>query len=485
MNIFKALYQELMGIIDANIPEVKWIDVWRNQVGMMSDAEGTDYDRLPFPAVFFKLRIPGEAGSKGVKSQDGEVIIDVYVWDNSLGRSHHGSKTQDDALDHINVMGRVHEVLHNVSGVNFSTMNFLGPDPIETGGRDVLNKLMFRSLVSWYKEDEYIEVENPALDVQEGEQDPDIEDDPLFDILNPLAPGDEDFEPNIQTVVKHTDSDGTIVEKAVGEPMICTPFNFPNVLQTADLDDPANETALLANPDIDAFIEEYKTCPTTEAVITSADFSLESNYNAFRTNSTAKAAPLRLPIQLRGSHSYNGDLDYLYAAGRFDNVIIDGRIKCKQLTDFLTLHPDNPRPDGNLNRFQTGTYLGELYYIDWLQELFYYEGSNMPMSFTVNGTNQEHYGEMTALHPMFRFPRLSEVDLLKNYAVGRIHGSTSNNYIKTLEINTENPTTGTRVGERLINGQTTYNWGANISYGCNMICCYLEEIANDIGITLP
>lgn len=226
------------------------------------------------------------------------------------------------------------------------------------------------------------------------------------------------------------------------------------------------------------------------------DFSLEANYNAFLGNTTAKAAPVRMPAQpLGGTPLFTGSLDYLYNNGRFTDELINppGRTKAKRLATFLTLHADNPRPDGGFDRFQLVSVVFSTFpaitfdcYVDWWQELFLMPPSEaVQVVRAINVHVQHQYEDAITIHPMLRLARKEEVDLMYLYPTtasalpAKVYPTATNNSFRTCTVVTGTTSIVTARDRMIPDHQGMLPWNSLSNIGPPLLVCFLEEIMNE------
>lgn len=172
------LYTELCALLKAKVPDLKWMDLWRNQVGFLETE-----DPFPAPALFFAFRIAG-AEDAGQRVQRLRVQLTVYLYYETLAGSQHDSWNQADALKFLELISEVFAALHGTDGVNYSQMRRLSLDPMETSGAGNLYQMAFECLLMDYAamKDE-VDAKISGIDIEKG---PVIEDgpeaEPLFTI---------------------------------------------------------------------------------------------------------------------------------------------------------------------------------------------------------------------------------------------------------------------------------------------------------------
>ena len=132
MKDLKNLYLEHEKRISDNIPEIKHIDLWSEQVSFMADEH-------PFksPAVFFGYRVLS-AEDHGEKAQELRMQADVYLFYETFADTAKGSKKQSKALDFLDTLTKINACFHASNGNYYSNMRRTGFSPVETGGAGIL-----------------------------------------------------------------------------------------------------------------------------------------------------------------------------------------------------------------------------------------------------------------------------------------------------------------------------------------------------------
>lgn len=132
MKDLKNLYLEHEKRISDNIPEIKHVDLWSEQVSFMADEH-------PFksPAVFFGYRVL-EAEDQGEKTQELRMQVDVYLFYETFADTSKGSKKQQKALNFLDLLTKINACFHATFGNYYSNMRRTGFNPVETGGAGIL-----------------------------------------------------------------------------------------------------------------------------------------------------------------------------------------------------------------------------------------------------------------------------------------------------------------------------------------------------------
>lgn len=176
MQNFKDLYTELTTKAETAIPEVRWQDIWHNQVNFLE----TEHP-FPAPALFYQFRI-SNTQDMGNKAQKGLLQVDVYVFYETFADTYHKSLNQGSALAFLEILTKVYALLHASEGENYSNMRHIGTNPVDTGGSGNTYLLSFQcELVNYAACIDYEEYEIKDAEVTVGAKpEEEEEEDPLF-----------------------------------------------------------------------------------------------------------------------------------------------------------------------------------------------------------------------------------------------------------------------------------------------------------------
>lgn len=146
MKNLKDLYKEHEQLITDNLPNIKHVDLWSEQVSFLMDEH-------PFkaPAIFLSYRTL-RADDNGKHSQVLKLGVDVYYYyetfaDTRRPKKGSPSKKQDKALAFLDELTCIHQVFHGKSGTFFNEMRRVGFAPIETGTANLLYVQKFECTV--------------------------------------------------------------------------------------------------------------------------------------------------------------------------------------------------------------------------------------------------------------------------------------------------------------------------------------------------
>ena len=140
MKAWTDLYEELSEKI-ATINEIKWVDLWHEQVSYLSE-------EIPFPtpSVFLAFRTLS-CNDKGLLIQDCDTQIDMYLFFESFADTYNGSYNKADAIDFMRLLTKLHRLFHGKNGVNYNEMRRVALEREESGGSGNLYRISFSCIV--------------------------------------------------------------------------------------------------------------------------------------------------------------------------------------------------------------------------------------------------------------------------------------------------------------------------------------------------
>lgn len=98
MENWQNLYTELAEIITQKIPEIRWVDLWHNQVNFLDEER-----EFPTPAVFISIRTRN-VDDLGEKLQRLDLQLDCYLFYETFSDTFMGAYNQGSALEFIGLM---------------------------------------------------------------------------------------------------------------------------------------------------------------------------------------------------------------------------------------------------------------------------------------------------------------------------------------------------------------------------------------------
>lgn len=169
MKVITEAYKEIATILNSEVVDIAWIDMWHNQINFLEDEYA-----FPFPAVFLSFRA-GEMEDISKGDQNINTFIDVYLAFETLADTYQGAFNQQSALEFGDILQKIHQSLHTRSGQNFGTLRRMAFAPIDTGTGIMLYRVTYNGMlgdcsVSDMRADQQIEVANPGYDLEKGEK---------------------------------------------------------------------------------------------------------------------------------------------------------------------------------------------------------------------------------------------------------------------------------------------------------------------------
>ncbi|WP_392419392.1 hypothetical protein ACF3OE_06460 [Capnocytophaga canis] len=137
MENWQDLYVELAQRISEKMPEIKWVDLWHNQVGFLADEH-------PFstPAVFIAFR-SNQTQDVGELMQIVDLQVDFYLYYETFLDTFVGAYNQSGALEFTKSLDALFGIFHGSTGENYSSMRRLGFAPVDTGTAGNLYQVTF------------------------------------------------------------------------------------------------------------------------------------------------------------------------------------------------------------------------------------------------------------------------------------------------------------------------------------------------------
>lgn len=138
MENFKEIYKEVADKIMNSAPAIKWLDLWNSQV---YNLEGEH--PFPAPAVFLAFR-SNNMSDAGVKVQNVELQVDVFLFFETFADTYNGSWNQEEALDFLDNLDLINKALHGSSGNTYTGMSRISFSPVDTGGAGNLYSVTYK-----------------------------------------------------------------------------------------------------------------------------------------------------------------------------------------------------------------------------------------------------------------------------------------------------------------------------------------------------
>ncbi len=158
MILFEELYDEHGEVIENNLPEVQWFDLWHNQVNFLEEEHP-----FPTPAVFASYRTLGDPEDIGNKVQNMKVQVDFYLFYETFADTYRGARNKDTALDFLKILSAIYKQFHGSSGKNYSEMRHIATAPIDTGNAGNLYRISFTcQILNYHALKEYVDSQQDA-----------------------------------------------------------------------------------------------------------------------------------------------------------------------------------------------------------------------------------------------------------------------------------------------------------------------------------
>lgn len=180
MEYWTDLYKELATKIQANLPEIVWIDLWHDQISYLTE-------ELPFstPTAFLAFSTIA-ADDRGLRVQNLDTQVDIYLFFETFSDTYIGSMNQDSALEFLDSLTRMHALLHGSNGNNYSSMRRVDIRREDSGGAGNLYRISFGcNIVDYSAETIFNETENPEAELEitkDGVPEQEMDYSPLFEV---------------------------------------------------------------------------------------------------------------------------------------------------------------------------------------------------------------------------------------------------------------------------------------------------------------
>ncbi len=180
MEYWTDLYKEIAARIQANLPEVQWIDLWHDQASFLTE-------ELPFstPAVFLGFSTIA-ADDRGILVQDVNTQIDFYLFYETFSDTYIGSMNQDSALEYLDSLTKLHALFHGHTGENYASLRRVDMRREDSGGAGNLYRISFQcNVVDYSAQVLFNETENTnaELEITAGDTPtPEVDENPVFDV---------------------------------------------------------------------------------------------------------------------------------------------------------------------------------------------------------------------------------------------------------------------------------------------------------------
>lgn len=176
MEAWNDLLVELSTKIREKLPEIKWLDLWRNQLASL-----TDKPPFPTPALFLSFKTLG-CNDKGLLIQDCNTQVDMYVFYETVNNASLDPNIQTADLEIFKMLTKIHKVFHGKSGINHGILRRVGINREENSGIGCLYRISFECIV----EDTSAQIDYPVKLVNDISIERVINEKPIIIDDNPL-----------------------------------------------------------------------------------------------------------------------------------------------------------------------------------------------------------------------------------------------------------------------------------------------------------
>lgn len=137
MEAYTDLYNEIAQRINTKIPEIKWVDLWHEQISFLTE-------ELPFPtpAVFIGLTT-NKCDDYSLLIQECDMQVDFYLFFETFSDTYQGAYNQSSAITFLRLLTKLHTCFHGVSGTNYQTMRRVDMRREDSGGAGNLYRISF------------------------------------------------------------------------------------------------------------------------------------------------------------------------------------------------------------------------------------------------------------------------------------------------------------------------------------------------------
>ncbi len=161
MQNWKDLYGELATKLTDNINDLKWVDLWHNQINFLDDEHP-----FPTPAVFMSFR-SGQVVDISDKVQNVQLQVDIFVFYETFLDTFKAAYNQADALGFLDLLDDINKQLHGSSGENYSSMRRVGFNPVDTGNSGNLYLVTYTcELIDHSAQPNWQEVEANEMEIE-------------------------------------------------------------------------------------------------------------------------------------------------------------------------------------------------------------------------------------------------------------------------------------------------------------------------------
>ncbi|MFV0505869.1 MAG: hypothetical protein ACK5L5_04050 [Bacteroidales bacterium] len=162
MTLLSGLYEELAKKIGTEIPEIKWVDTWQNQL----PKDGSE-PAFPSPAVFIDLKSL-EYYDMGDRAQTSDFKVDFLLF--APSQKDYTAAYETSALSFMELLDRLHKTFHATDGNYYASMHRTKLKHKKSYGTGNFHRLCFGCMVNDASTAcDYVDVMVNDVNVERGE----------------------------------------------------------------------------------------------------------------------------------------------------------------------------------------------------------------------------------------------------------------------------------------------------------------------------
>lgn len=136
MRIVKDVYQHLATYLNDQLsPELKWVDLWYEQILIPELGDAIDY-----PAIFFEISA-NEIESNGLWEQRVFLRTSLYIAQVNYGETALKSSNMTKNLYYLEFLGKVHEILQGYEHPETGNLNRVAFQPVRTPTNHIIYRI--------------------------------------------------------------------------------------------------------------------------------------------------------------------------------------------------------------------------------------------------------------------------------------------------------------------------------------------------------
>lgn len=153
MNNLKDTYKEVAARLQDEVPALKWIDLWHDQVNFLE----TEHP-FPTPAAFLSFRFETDREeAKGI--QRSIVQLEVYLFFETFLDTYQDAWNQDEALEFLDILDDINKTLHGWGCPYLENLQKTGGEAVDTGNAGNLYRLRYTGIQlddTAFREDDFV-----------------------------------------------------------------------------------------------------------------------------------------------------------------------------------------------------------------------------------------------------------------------------------------------------------------------------------------